>query len=169
MTTGARLVITGTDSSGKAIVASDQRVVGPRVSETLGSWSAELWKMSEIPPKLSSDGSPAAREDFPRRGSLLYRMIQMPAESTLRKNPEETASYYGRDISLDSPDHGMHRTDTVDLIIIISGEVWCKFEDSEVLLKSGDTLIQRGGIHAWRNRGDEPCLMAAIIIGAQRD
>lgn len=165
----ARLVVTGIDSRGKAAVIRDIQVVGPKVSETLGAWSAEVWKMSLTPPLMSADGMAAPREDFPEPGHLLYRMIQMPAESTLRANPDEVMKHYGRMLPLDSPEHGMHRTDTVDLIIILSGEVWCKFEDSEVLLKAGDSLIQRGATHAWRNRGHEPCVMAAIIIGARRE
>ena len=37
----------------------------------------------------------------------------------------------------------------------------------ETLLKPGDTLIQRGTVHTWRNRGTEPCVMAAVLVGTE--
>ena len=167
MPRGARLVVTGFDANGRPVVASDQRVVGPRANDVLGTWSAELWKMPAMPPSLMADGIPAPKEDFPGPGGLLYRMLSIPSEKTLKDHPDEVEKHYGRRIVPDAPDYGMHRTNTVDLIIVVSGEVWCKFESSEVLLKAGDSLVQRGGIHAWRNRSDAPCVIAAIIVGAK--
>ncbi len=64
------------------------------------------------------------------------------------------------------PDHpGMHRTDT---IIVISGEVWLELDDGqEVHLKPGDTVVQNGMRHAWRNKSSEPCVLAVTLIGAK--
>ncbi len=41
---------------------------------------------------------------------------------------------------------GMHQSNTVDLMVIISGELWGYQSDADegVLLKQGDTFIQRG-------------------------
>jgi quercetin dioxygenase-like cupin family protein len=63
----------------------------------------------------------------------------------------------------------MHRTDTVDFEYVLSGEVWLQLDDGiEVLLRAGDTLIQNGTRHGWRNKGTEPCRMVVILIGARR-
>ena len=65
--------------------------------------------------------------------------------------------------------HGMHTTDTVDYVIVVAGEVWLELDDGqEVLVKAGDCVIQNGTRHAWRNRADVPCVMAAVMIGAER-
>jgi quercetin dioxygenase-like cupin family protein len=62
----------------------------------------------------------------------------------------------------------MHTTETVDIVTIISGELWAILETGETLLRPGDTLVQRGTKHAWRNKGDVPAVMAAIQISATR-
>lgn len=64
---------------------------------------------------------------------------------------------------------GMHTSDTVDFEYIISGEVWLELDDGkQVLLKAGDTVIQNGTRHAWRNKGTEPFKMIVGQIGANR-
>jgi hypothetical protein len=39
--------------------------------------------------------------------------------------------------------------------------------DSEVLLRAGDIVIQRGTDHAWENRSDKPAKMAFVLIDAE--
>jgi quercetin dioxygenase-like cupin family protein len=67
-------------------------------------------------------------------------------------------------------DHrGMHTTDTVDFEYVISGEVWLELDNGvEVHLRAGDTVVQNGTRHAWRNRGSQPCRMVTILVGAHR-
>jgi hypothetical protein len=40
-------------------------------------------------------------------------------------------------------------------------------DDGEVLLKSGDVLVQRGTNHAWSNRTEEPAVVAFVLIDAE--
>jgi naringenin degradation protein FdeH len=61
----------------------------------------------------------------------------------------------------------MHRTRTIDYALILSGEIDMLLDDSEVHLKAGDVLIQRGTNHAWVNRGDAPCRVAFILLDAK--
>src|SRR5207248_1847037 len=62
---------------------------------------------------------------------------------------------------------GMHTTDTVDFEVVLSGEVWLELDDgAEVHLKPGDTVVQNGTRHAWRNKGSEPATLVAFINGA---
>ncbi len=61
----------------------------------------------------------------------------------------------------------MHTTETIDYNIVLSGERWCELDDGgEVHLKAGDCLVQCGTRHAWRNKGSEMCVKAAIMVGA---
>ena len=119
--TGIRRVITGIDQDGQAIFTSDGPAPFTKASDLLGGWAVDIWEMASIPPGLSDDGDLTTGGGFPKEGSLVFRMVKMPAESVLRANPEETESYMGGPIDLDSDDYGMHRSDTVDLIIILSG------------------------------------------------
>jgi mannose-6-phosphate isomerase-like protein (cupin superfamily)/ketosteroid isomerase-like protein len=64
---------------------------------------------------------------------------------------------------------GMHRTDSVDVIVVHSGELQLALEGGdEVTLRSGDHLIQAGAAHAWRNVGDTPCQVTIVMVGAER-
>jgi quercetin dioxygenase-like cupin family protein len=60
----------------------------------------------------------------------------------------------------------MHRTRTIDYGIVLEGEMVLILTDSEVELKTGDVVIQRGTDHAWENRSDAEARMAFILIDA---
>ncbi|NTI78486.1 cupin domain-containing protein [Agrobacterium rhizogenes] len=57
----------------------------------------------------------------------------------------------------------MHRTESIDYGIVLSGEIVLLLDDSEVHLKQGDVVVQRGTVHAWTNRTDHICRMAFIL------
>jgi uncharacterized cupin superfamily protein len=61
----------------------------------------------------------------------------------------------------------MHKTETVDYVIVLSGEVDLVLDDGEVHLKPFDVVIQRGTNHAWVNRGTQAALLAGVLIGAE--
>ena len=50
-----------------------------------------------------------------------------------------------------------HRTDSIDYIVVLSGEIDMELDDSVVHIKAGDVMVQRGTIHNWVNRGTQPC------------
>ena len=60
-----------------------------------------------------------------------------------------------------------HRTDTIDYQIVLAGEIDMVLDDSVVHLEAGDIVVQRGTNHAWVNRGDRPCVLAAVQIDAE--
>ena len=62
----------------------------------------------------------------------------------------------------------MHRTDSLDYTVILSGEIYMMMDEEEFLLKTGDTVDQQGTNHAWSNRGTEPCLIAFILVDASK-
>ena len=60
----------------------------------------------------------------------------------------------------------MHKTETVDFIILLSGQITLLLDEADVPMKPFDVVIQRGTNHAWVNTGDEvrrwwPCWSAA--------
>ncbi len=61
----------------------------------------------------------------------------------------------------------MHRTETIDYVIVLSGELEMQMDDSAIKLKAGNVLVQRGTNHAWINRGAEPARVAFILIDAK--
>jgi quercetin dioxygenase-like cupin family protein len=63
----------------------------------------------------------------------------------------------------------LHWHDTVDVQILIEGELVQRLDDgSEVTMKPGDVIIQQGTAHAWEARGEEGALLAIILHDANR-
>ena len=61
----------------------------------------------------------------------------------------------------------MHRTETVDYVIVIEGEIDMDMDDSTVKLHQGDVMVQRGTNHAWVNRSDRKSRVAFVLIDAE--
>ena len=61
----------------------------------------------------------------------------------------------------------MHKTSSVDYLIVVKGANWAIPDDSEVCLKQGNMMIQRGTNHSWSVRTDKPCLLAAVLVNAE--
>jgi gentisate 1,2-dioxygenase len=67
----------------------------------------------------------------------------------------------------------MHRTDTVDLAVVLKGEVDIAYpgEDGQVLsvtAKEGDFFVQNGAFHEFHNRSNDPCVILMVVFGAER-
>jgi quercetin dioxygenase-like cupin family protein len=58
----------------------------------------------------------------------------------------------------------MHRTETIDYGILLSGELWLVLDEDETRLSPGDIVIQRGANHAWSNRTNETARMLFILL-----
>ena len=61
----------------------------------------------------------------------------------------------------------MHRTETIDYVIVIEGEIEMDMDNSTVKLKAGDIMIQRGTNHAWANRSGKPARVAFVLVDAE--
>ena len=57
-----------------------------------------------------------------------------------------------------------HRTDTLDYVIGLAGEVDMLLDDGAVTLRPGDVAIQRGTMHGWHNRGPISARVAVILL-----
>lgn len=167
-----RRVVTGHDPDGKAICVSDatatsilQRPARPGVTMT------NLWRTTTTPaefdgPEETVDGPFLL--DPPSNGSV-FRVIEFEPE-----DPEVLTTLDGKTAFSDmGAAHAivegarhpfMHRTDSVDYAVIMQGEIHMLPDDSEVHLKAGDMVVQRGTNHAWSNRGAESCFIAFILV-----
>jgi quercetin dioxygenase-like cupin family protein len=61
----------------------------------------------------------------------------------------------------------MHRTETIDYVIVIEGEIEMDMDNSTVKLKAGDIMIQRGTNHAWANRSSKRARVAFVLVDGQ--
>ncbi len=63
----------------------------------------------------------------------------------------------------------MHRTESLDYGIVLEGEITLVLDDSEVTLRAGDVVVQRGTDHAWANRGATTAKVAFILVDGRFD
>jgi mannose-6-phosphate isomerase-like protein (cupin superfamily) len=161
------------DETGKSSIVSDGptpvRVAAP------GFTVCDIWTVSELPtPVTNEDGTTGEVLLDPPRGGFIYRITTFPPDSEWDAAAEYRSSLEamsGGDAQLNDDETGvagMHQTDTIDIVTIISGELYAVTETGESLLKPGDSLVQRGTVHTWRNRGDIPCTKVAVQMGACR-
>jgi mannose-6-phosphate isomerase-like protein (cupin superfamily) len=154
MTESIRRVVTGHDAQGKSIVLSDgpppqyHSMLGP----SIGADFFEIWNVATAVPILTptEPREPNEREFtiMPTSGHLL-RIIEI---YPLSEGGERTV---------------MHRTKTLDYVVVIEGEVVLWLDDSEVSLRKGNVVVQRGTDHAWENRSDKRAVIAFFHIDAE--
>ncbi|MET9327473.1 cupin domain-containing protein [Tsukamurella sp. NPDC003166] len=109
---------------------------------------------------------------FPGPGGHRFYLFTFMPESDERQSVSRAAidgdTFVGLADTVDDSDAGRHRSDTVDYAYVVSGRVTLETDDGQVDLGPGDTVVQRGTWHTWRNTGTEPCVVACVLIGAER-
>ncbi len=175
---GVRRIVTGHDRDGRSVFVIDD-VVEPIALNLLPGWElASLWGDDEPPTLPAHDAFCVTTPLFPSVGG--YRLCVV----TLNPGMASKQFAISRDGALDEAkallpdvldqvdvnDPGMHTTETVDLNIILSGELFLELDDgAELRARSGDIIVQRGTRHRWHNRSCEPVQIATVMIGAHVD
>lgn len=140
-----RRVITGHDAKGQAIVEIDE-LAKHLFTGRPGATACNIWTTEGFP--VNNDGAEDAgqrKAGTTRPNGTIFRMIEF-APGVAARN---------------------HRTDSIDYITVISGEIDMELDDSAVHLQAGDVMVQRGTIHNWVNRGTEPCVLTVVLIDAK--
>jgi len=173
----AKRLVVAAQKNGKSVVTSDSRVEPIEVSLLPGFEFHRLWG-SDVGPALQSDGSPPSQvRYFPPPGGFRFGFFtvgpesrSLPEDFDMAKGLEELEQRLPGIAEVMEPDHpGMHTTNTVDLDLVISGEVFLELDDGqEVHLRAGDAVIQHGTRHSWHNRTEEPCVVFVTLLGAPR-
>jgi len=170
-----RRIITGHNESGKSIITID----GPpacSIGEDVGGLF-ELW---------NTDGQPInSRDQIDRADSEI--LLSPPPQGTkfryfqINPTPEgvpwdilqDAAAEAFKRIGaahhrVDTSKHpAMHKTKTIDYIILLKGDVSLLLDEDEVRLEPHDVVVQRGTNHAWINHGKEPALLIAVLIDSE--
>lgn len=167
----ARVVVTGLNAKGRSTIVADENSSTRVVTPTFAV--ADVWRVDRIPAPVLAD-NPLNGDVIldPPKGGLLVRTVAFPPDSEWKAGggyAEAMAAISGAG-SHDESDTvaGMHATDTVDIGTVISGEIYAVMQDGEVLLRPGDSFVQRGTKHAWSNRSDKPAVLVVTQVSALR-
>ena len=167
-----RRIVTGHNSSGKSIISIDgppARSIGEDVGGLFEIWNTDgnLIDTTDLVDRADIDIilSP------PENGSKFrYFQINPAPEGVPMDIMQEIAADAFKKIGaahhrIDTSKHpAMHKTNTIDYIILLKGDVTLILDEEEVRLEPHDVVVQRGTNHAWVNNGDEPALLIAVLI-----
>ena len=139
-----RRIVTGHDGTGRSVVLSDAPT--PKTLDIGTAAFHEIWITAQSPVQITAtEPEPTERpvRTPPPADGVLVRFTEMAPGA-------------------ESP---MHRTETVDVGIVLDGETWLLLDDgSETRVSAGDAVVQRGTNHAWANRSDRPVRMVFVLI-----
>ena len=139
-----RRVVTGHDADGRAVVKIDE-ISRNLVSARPGSTACVVWTTESFPVNNTGETDEGLRKTGTTLSNgTVFRVVEFAPGVAPR----------------------VHRTDSIDYAVVISGEIDMELDDSVVHLKAGDVLVQRGTIHNWINKGTEPCVIAFTLISA---
>lgn len=177
-----RRVVTGHDANGKATVHSDGPApfvhVNPR---NPNDTSTDIWRTGEMPVTLAAahdETTLGPRRQMPTPNGTVIRINRFAPETDEIRDMSveqaraafsalgnEPASTFGR-----GGHHPlMHRTETLDYAVVLSGEITMIIDDQDVHLKAGDTVVQCGTNHAWSNRSGAVCEVLFVLIDGEFD
>lgn len=140
-----RRVVTRHDTEGKAVVDIDE-VVEQLSPLRPGANAAVVWTTKGFPVDNNDDTDGSTRKvGTSEPDGTVFRVIEYEPGVAPRN----------------------HRTLSMDYAVVISGEICMQLDDTEVVLKAGDVLVQRGTIHNWVNRGPDSCVIAFVLIDAR--
>ena len=173
-------VVTAHDAEGKAIVASDGPL--PSIVELQsipGMIFHEVWETRATPAPVDNCADPTVGplvHPAPEHGTRI-RFVDMPpdaeylaeGDSQMQALFDEVNDRTSLTVKADSPHPMMHRSEAIDYGVIIEGEMTLVLDDSEVPLKAGSVVVQRGTNHAWANRSGKLCRMLFIQIDGEYD
>ncbi len=154
MTNSTRRVVTGHNHRGQSVVLSDGPPPQhhPMHGPAIGADFHEMWGDMDPVPELSAASAAEPNERsftlMPISGHLLRILDVYP----LGEGGKRTV---------------MHRTQTLDYVVVIAGELVLILDGSEVILRQGDVVVQRSADHAWENRGASVARAAFFHVDAR--
>lgn len=174
-------VVTGHDAQGKAVVSLNGALPTVREIPAIpGTVFHEVWSTEASPVVVDNGPDPTVGPLVlppPRLGTRI-RFVDIPpdTEDFLKNGAERMHAAFSEigdagasTVKASSPHPLMHRTESVDYGVVIEGEMTLVLDDSEVLLKQGSVVVQRGTNHAWANRSGRPCRMLFVLVDGQYD
>ena len=172
-------VVTGHGDAGKAICASNGPL--PTVVELTaipGTVFHEVWSTGVTPALVDNGPDPTTGTLTlpPPASGTLIRFVDIPpdTEEFLAQGAARMQAAFTQigdaaasTVQAHSPHPLMHRTESVDYGVVIEGELTLVLDDSEVQLRAGSVVVQRGTNHAWANRSGQVCRMLFVLVSGQ--
>jgi hypothetical protein len=166
----ARRVVAGVDADGRSTIVTDEETA-TRIALP-GFTVNDVWRVDDLPVHVDEEDTLTGDVELdPPASGFVVRLATFPPDSAVDEEQYAASidSLHGADANVaDEEAMGMHFTDTVDVVTVVSGEIYAVLETGETLLRTGDTIINRGNKHAWSNRTNAPATVVATMFPASR-
>ena len=170
-----RRIVTGHNEKGKSIITLDgppARSIGEDVGGLFELWNTDGEDIN------STDNLDRADQDIilsPPSGGTKFRYFQINPipegvpENVMQDMAAEAFEKIGAaHHRIDTSKHpAMHKTETIDYIILLKGDVTLILDEEEIDLEPFDVVVQRGTNHAWVNNGTDPALLIAVLVDSK--
>lgn len=147
--TPIRRIVTGHTTSNVTAVLMDGPAENTKSSRP-GTTSTLIWSSDTMPIDI------AVGQDVEDMGARITG-TQPPPNGTRFIVMEFAPGEVGR----------MHRTETIDYISVLEGEIEMDMDEQTVRMKAGDIMVQRGTNHAWMNRSDKRARISIVLVDAK--
>lgn len=139
-----RRVVTGRDADGNITIVTD----GPapavtRLPAVPGSTLVDLWRDTSLPPDLGGIDDPTLGAFELMPDGTLFRVV---------------------DLAWTDAEPMWHETSSIDFVYVASGRCTFLSAAGALDLAAGDTIVVRGGQHAWANRDAELCRLIVVSV-----
>jgi mannose-6-phosphate isomerase-like protein (cupin superfamily) len=170
-----RRVVTGVNAEGTSVFVSDEQVEGVAPALMPGFEFVRVWGQDQVPAAPQDGAPPPAHAYFPPAGGYRVGTFTVPPDGAALPEGLDVAAGMAEVEELmpgmlgyvERDDPGMHTTVTIDVEYVVSGRIVLELDDgATVELGPGDTVVQNGTRHAWRNPFDEPATLVVVLIGA---
>jgi len=162
-----RRVVSG-EKNGTSFFAAVEAVTPIVNKEGLAYWP--IFGGDEVT-KVPTEGAPDYNLSFfPPAGGFRIHVVEFPALGAEHDEPQGVWPESGLASGFQFRDatSGFHKTDSIDVVVILSGEMGLESEDgTEVILHPGDVVVQNGAMHAWRHK-NVPCRVCFVNLGVER-
>ncbi|MCA8902393.1 MAG: hypothetical protein KDA53_14215 [Hyphomonas sp.] len=137
--------------------------------------AVDLWINAQTPSPLIFYGDPTDGRELmhePPDGGAIFRIVtfnrelnDITPEQMLEMHKALNSDHVPTLEELQTAKHpSMHKTDTLNYFVLLSGKLWMLSEEEDVLLEPGDFVVQMGGIHGWKVESEEPAVLACVLI-----
>ena len=170
-----RRIVTGESASGTVMEPS--HILDAATARLV----TNIWGFDQMPElPLSPEAAKAAYKQmgvFGPTGAVRVNVITLPPAKDAP--PDLAAQVSGLDLGTGGAmtpgpgTGGMHRTDSIDLAIVVKGQAHVVYpveggKTKEIAIREGDFIVQNGAFHDWQNRSDVPCVIFLVMFAAKR-
>ncbi|QBR04136.1 cupin domain-containing protein [Paraburkholderia pallida] len=139
-----RRIVTSHDADGQSVVWIDGVATNSK-RPTSKTTTTLIWATNETPADFLSGNDSGEQE------------LGVPP-------PASGSRFSVVEFEVGNEPHGLHRTDSIDYVICLAGELELVLDSQTVRVRPGDIVVQRGTRHAWINRGTVPARIAVVLI-----